>query len=136
MKLITSDRKRVVDIGSSADWISVYSTAELRLGHQKKKIPLALAFMKTGKCDAKDGIETARQINLMRDEFAKLSPDKVVYDIDNPKQAVPWADDLSPVITSCANLFTTADGKDMLFEVVSILTYAGIKEVAVTAENG
>lgn len=136
MKLVTSDRKRIVDIGSSSDWISVYSTAESRLGHHKRKIPLALAFLKTGNCGATDGIETARQINLMRDEFARLSPDKVVYDIENPNEAAPWADNLSPVITSCANLFITADGKDMLFEVVSILTYAGIKGIEVNAENG
>lgn len=30
---------------------------------------------------------------------------------------------MSPVITSCANLYTTKDGRDLLFEIVSILCY-------------
>ncbi len=135
MRIVTADRKRAVDIGSVADWICLYSTAEGRLGEYKKKIPLAMDFLREGKCEATDSIETAREINLMRDAFAGLSPDQVIYDIETPEQLAPWINSLSPVITSCANLFTTADGKDMLFEIVSLLTYAGLFHVSVNAER-
>ena len=81
-------------------------------GRKKKDIALALEFIEKGKCDGKDGYEIARQFNLIRDEFAKISPDKLVYDINNKDKKAPWTGKLSPVITSCANLYTTADGFD------------------------
>ncbi|QFJ53386.1 Imm70 family immunity protein [Pseudobutyrivibrio xylanivorans] len=131
MELFTEDRKRYVDVGGS--WIlhSVYSTAQVRLGGMKRKIPLAMDFLQTGKCEPNNAIETARQINLLRDEFSKIKPEKAVYDCDNPKVKAPWDGNLSYVTTSCANLYTTADGKDLLFELVSILTYADIMKKAV-----
>lgn len=48
---------------------------------------------------------------------------------------VPWKGRLSNVITSCANLYTTADGKDLLYEVVSILCYAEVAAVSVRVEK-
>lgn len=50
------------------------------------------------------------------------------------EKTVPWKGKLSPVITACANLYTTADGKDLLLEVVCILSYAQIKKVSMLAE--
>ncbi len=82
--------------------------------------------METGRCKWEDGYNVARQINLVRDELSQFSPDKAVYDLDNPKEAAPWSGRLSPVITSCANMFTTADGKDLLYEIVKILSYAQV----------
>ena len=132
MELRTSDGKRTVDIGSEDIWFSVYSTAEERLGGFKRKIPLALEFLKTKECTAENAQETARQINLMRDEFASIKPEKAVYDMNDKKVKAPWYGKISPVVTSCANLYTTADGGDLLFEVVGILTYASIKKKDVT----
>lgn len=134
MRLISSDGERVVDIGGSDIWFSVYSTVISFFGHNRNKIAKAVEFMEKGICDGKDGYEVARQFNLIRDELSRIVPDKAVYDINNKKKTAPWKGKLSPVITSCANLYTTADGKDLLFEVVSILTYAQIKKVSVSAE--
>ena len=134
MRLITKDGKRSVDIGSSDIWISVYSTAVESFGLRKRKVAQALKFMETGECDGKDGYEVARQFNLIRDELATVPPEKAVYDIHDPKKKAPWDGRISPVITSCANLFTTADGKDLLFEVVSIMCYAKIAKTDVITE--
>ena len=134
MRLISSDGKKSVNIGGSDIWYSIYSTAVTTFGRKKKDIALALEFIEKGKCDGKDGYEIARQFNLIRDEFAKISPDKLVYDINNKGKKAPWTGKLSPVITSCANLYTTADGFDLFFEVVGILSYAKIAKVDITAE--
>lgn len=134
MRLISSDGERVVDVGGSDIWFSLYSTVISTFGHNRNKIAKAIKFMEKGICDGKDGYEVARQFNLIRDELSKIAPDKAVYDISDKKKIAPWKGKLSPVITSCANLYTTADGKDLLFEVVSILTYAQIKKVNVSAE--
>ena len=135
MRLVTSNLKRTVDIGGSDIWYSIYSTVEKRLGFFKRKIPLAIEFLKSGKCDSENALESARQFNLLRDELAKYAPNKAVYTMDDMTKAAPWEDDLSPVVTSCANLYTTADGKDLLFEIVSILTYAYYLKVSVSAER-
>lgn len=134
MRLISSDGKRIVNIGSSDIWQSVYSTAIDAFGFGKYKVAKALKFMEAGNCSGAEGYETARQFNLIRDEFAKINPEKAVYDIRDRKRVAPWKGKISPVITSCANLYTTANGEDLLFEVVSILVYAQIAKVDVMVE--
>lgn len=134
MTIETSDGKRVVNIGGSDIWYSVYSTVEVRLGLFKRKVPLAIQFFKSGICGAEEAMETARQFNLIRDELSQYTPDKSVYDFRDLKKKAPWNNNLSSVITSCANLYTTADGQDLLYEVVSILCYAGIKKVSVSVQ--
>jgi len=132
MLIFSSDKKRYVDIGTADNWICLYSTIVKRLG-EKQEWRAALSFLKTGACSAGDGYETAKQLNLIRDKLSQLSPDQVVYDLNDPKRPVPWKDNLSPVITSCGNYFTTSDGKDMLFELVSILCYAQIMNVSIAS---
>lgn len=132
MTIITSDGKRSVDIGTNDIWNSIYFTAADAFGMQKSKIKRAVEFMERGLCAGEDAIETARQFNLIRDRFASIPPEKLIYDIRDKKKKAPWDGNISPVVTSCANLFTTADGKDLLHEVVSILTYAYYSGVDVT----
>ncbi|MGO5168771.1 Imm70 family immunity protein [Bacillota bacterium LCP21S3_D9] len=134
MRIIAQDGKRIVDIGESDIWTCIYSTAVDSFGFGKRKISKALAFMECGECSHIDGYETARQFNLIRDEFAKISPEKAVYNLKDRKKKAPWEGKISPVVTSCANLFTTSDGKDLLYEVVSILTYAQIAKTDIGIE--
>ena len=134
MMIASLDGERVVNIGGSDIWFSVYSTAKVAFRSRKNLIDKAMVFMERGECDWRDGFEIARQFNLIRDEFAKIPPEKAIYDVNNRKKEAPWANNISPVITSCANLFTTADGQDLLFEVVSILVYAQVKKVGIEVE--
>ena len=133
MKLKSADSKRIVNIGGVDIWHSVYSTIEKRFGIAKRKVPYAINFLKTCECSPENALECARQFNLIRDELSKYPPSKAVYDINDSTKTAPWENNLSPVITSCANMYTTADGKDLLFEVVSILTYAHYAKVSVSA---
>lgn len=129
MRIISDDGKRSIDVGSSDIWYSVYSTVREYLEHNKSGIGLAIRFMETGFCEGKDGYEIARQFNLIRDKLARIAPEKAVYDLNDKKKNAPWMGRISPIITSCANLYTTADGKDLLYEVVSIMCYAQVKGV-------
>lgn len=135
MIIMTTDDKRYVDIGSEGIWNSILSTADVRLASMKKHINLALTFLEKGKCSAKDAFETARQFNLIRDAFSQISPADAVYDKDDVSAEAPWSGNLSGVVTSCGNLYTTSDGKDLLFEVVCILTYAHYMEVDVVCQG-
>lgn len=135
MIIMSSDDKRYVDVGSEAIWYSVLSTAEICLAPMKKKIRLALEFMNTGKCNAKNAHETARQFNLIRDAFSQIAPSNAIYSKDNLSLKAPWNSNLSGIVTSCGNLYTTSDGKDLLYEVVCILTYAHYKNIDVLTEG-
>lgn len=135
MNIITSDYTRTIDVGSTDFYKALYSTAIGRIGSLKRSTPLALEFLKTGKCKATQGYETARQLNLIRDKLSQVAPGKMIYDIDNPQAKAPWGDNISPVITSCGNMFTTADGKDLIYELVSILCFAQITEVDVQTSD-
>lgn len=134
MRIVSDDGKRRVDVGGADIWHSVYSTVIECLGRNKNKIYLAIRFMESGFCEGKDGYEIAREFNLIRDGLAAIAPEKAVYDLNDKKKKAPWVGKVSPIVTSCANLYTTADGKDLLYEVVSIMCYAQIKQVSINVE--
>ena len=132
MRITTSEYNKVIDIGTSGIWYSMYSTIEVRVPEGIKSRALkARAFFKTGTCECEDALETARELNLLRDALANIPPEDAVFDMNNLGRIAPWAGHTSPIVTSCANLFTTADGKDLFSELVSILCYAGINAEAV-----
>lgn len=135
MIIMSSDDKRYIDVGSESIWYSVLSTAEIRLAPMKKEISLALDFLNTGRCSAKNAYETARQFNLIRDAFSQIAPSNAVYNKDKPSLPAPWSRNLSGIVTSCGNLYVTSDGKDLLYEVVCILTYAHYKNIDVLTEG-
>ena len=134
MTLLTSNNQRSVNVGTSDIWHSLYSTVCINLKRKTRHISLAVRFLKSGTCSSADAMETARQFNLIRDMLSQFSPNDLVYDLDNPKGPAPWDHKISPVVTSCANFYTTADGGDLLYEIVSILCYAGIAGVSVSAQ--
>jgi hypothetical protein len=50
----------------------------------------------------------------IRRRLADFSPDQVVWDFEDRSARPPWGDQISPNITSLANYFWTADGKDLI----------------------
>ncbi len=135
LTIITTDNKRMVSVGSSAILHALYSTVTILLKDNSDDLQSAIRFLKTGKCDSRLSQDAAKQINLIRDRLTAFSPDKAIYDKDNPENKAPWENNLSPIVTSCGNLFLTADGKDLLFELVSILSYSAIKKVSITVAD-
>ena len=126
MTIQSADSKRFVDVGNSDVLLSLYSTILMRID-KKTDIQLAIEFLRTGDCNTENALECARQMNLIRDRLSQISPDNAVYNFKDLTKKAPWSGNLSPTITSCANLYLTADGKDLLFELVSILTYSYYK---------
>ena len=135
MTLVSSDGKRYVDIGSEAIWQSVFYTTELIPSDIVKKMPLAIDLLSNRKCSHGKALETARQINLLRDAFSQIASEYVIIGKNCEHLSVAQRANLSPVTTSCGNLYTTSDGKDLLFELVCILTYAHYAEVEVYQPN-
>lgn len=131
LTISSSDNELFVNVGSGDVWISLMSTVDIRLKNCKKDISYAVNFLHSGECSAEDALKTARQFNVIRDELSKFKPDQIVYDEDDLSKESPWKYNISPVVTSCANFFTTADGNDLLYEIVNILTYAALNNTSV-----
>lgn len=123
--IITNSRGDVrIELGGLDVWQALKSTVSIRLSDMYNAISEALRFLKTGRCESVKCLQVARQINLIRDKLASLPVDDVVYDADDIMRKGPWDGNISPVITSCGNFFTTGDGKDLLAELVYILGYS------------
>ena len=134
MRIITSDGNKYINIGSAEVWKSLCSTIFVLLDDEKDGIMKARSFLENNKAEGVEGYEIARQFNLIRDKLSRFAPEKVIFDMNDMSVKAPWYGKLSPVVTSCANLFITADGEDLLYEIVCIFCYAEIKRVSVVVE--
>ena len=135
MKIRSSDGVKVIDIGASEDFFSLYSTIYIKLKNEKKYISNAIEFLKNGKVNNEIALVVAKEFNLIRDYLASIPVSELVYDMRDLSKNAPWIKDISPVVTSCGNLFLTKDGKDTLFEIVEILSYSYYKKVDVIIER-
>lgn len=134
MRISTSDFIKNVDVGTGSVWYSVFSTAAIRLSADDKNfLDFAMRFLKTGECKSDDAQITARQMELLKKRFEKLPPTAAVYDMNNPDKKAPWYKNISKQVISCGNLYTTADGKDLLTEIIDLLKYASVQGTDVSA---
>lgn len=131
MTIISDDEAKMVDVGTSDTLRALYSTALILLKDSNSDIELGLEFLRTGNCTAGLAEESAKQIRAIKQELSLFKPTDAVYDYRDLKKEAPWKNNISERVTSCANLYTTADGKDLLLELIDILNYASIKGVSV-----
>ena len=54
------------------------------------------------------------ELNTIESELKKLSPDKVIWDMEDPAKQPPWGKEISNQITDLSNYFVTSDGRDFL----------------------
>lgn len=135
MIIKTADNKKSVDVGTQDMFFSLYSTINVRLKDKSVSIENAMTFMKTGKCNHEVALSVAREFNLIRDYLSGIALSDLVYDMRDETKKAPWINNISPVITSCGNLFISKDGKDILYEIVAIMTYAYYEKVNVDIEK-
>ncbi|WP_377465288.1 Imm70 family immunity protein [Populibacterium corticicola] len=129
--LESTDGQRLLDLGGHELTHSILSIVTVHLQSLLPQVPLAVQFLRFGTCAASDAQETARQLNLVRDALAQVSPEDAIWDLNDRTVLPPWTGNLSPIVTSCANLYTTSDGRDLLWELVVLLTYASVVETSV-----
>ncbi|WFF73431.1 Imm70 family immunity protein [Proteiniclasticum sp. QWL-01] len=124
MLIISSDSQQIVDVGTNDILNALSSTIQVWLWPYISDIEEALEFIIYGTSDANKTIEIAKQFVFIRDKLSLLGPECAVYDISNPTKPGPWNGYISKEVTSCANLFTTSDGKNLLDEIIRLCHYA------------
>lgn len=135
MRISTEDYAKNVDVGTGSIWYSLYSTVMVRINETiREKTIEAISFLKNGECSSEAVPKVLKQMKKLQKALGEINPEGAVFDLKNPSKSVPWKGHISSEVTSCANLYTTADGKDLLTEVISLLEYAQKANVAVTVE--
>lgn len=56
-----------------------------------------------------------RELKMIKEEFKQLSPDRVIWDIENLSKIPPWGRNIANSIKNLSNYFVTSDGIN-LFE--------------------
>lgn len=54
------------------------------------------------------------ELKIIKQELSNLTPDKVIWDIDDLTKLPPWGDNIAETITDLSNYFVTSDGKQLL----------------------
>lgn len=54
------------------------------------------------------------ELNTIESELKNLSPDKVIWDMEDLGKQPPWGTKISNQITDLSNYFITSDGRDFL----------------------
>lgn len=134
MIITCTDYTKYVDVGSSDNLYSLYSTICVCLSRHKRSLRLLSRFIEKGSCAASKCLDTAAEFKLAFDLLSQLPPDEAVYDKNDISRPAPWSGNISSDVKSCADLYTTADGENLILEIVSLLEYAAVSKANVFFE--
>lgn len=124
MIIKTKDNSLTLSLGSASFIHCFYSTIDIRVSKSKDEIPNALALLENRKLEAQLCFNAAREFNIIRDELSNYPPEKVIWDKFDLEKTPPWGNNISKTITSLGNYYLTAEGKDLIFELICFLQYA------------
>lgn len=123
MRLVTSDYKKVVDVGTAPVWNSLYSTVKLRVsGKLDEESNEILFFLQTGECKKENLSKTLTGMKQVQKILKEVDAKDFVYDYRHLEKKAPWK--INEAILSCAELYTTSEGKNLLDETIDLLEYA------------
>lgn len=120
-----------VDLLGDGDFVtSFFSTVagNLEPDGWGSRFPVAMGPLYEGEVPAAQVPALRRELATIRSELAKLPPDRVIWDLDEPAARPPWGDDIAADITDLGNYFVTMDGKDMFDVIDGALDYAESSE--------
>ena len=101
----------------SADFLhSFFSTIAVNLEDKKwgSRFPVLMNELYQGKLSVENTDAAIKELNIIREELKQISPDKVVWDIDDLSKQPPWGKNISKDITDLSNYFVTSDGRDFI----------------------
>lgn len=103
-------------IGSGDFLFSFFSTVAYNLEKQKwgSKFPVIMNELYQGELNSTHIPEAINELEQIKQGLAKLSPDKVIWDIENLSAQPPWGTNISKDITNLSNYFVTSDGEDFI----------------------
>lgn len=124
-------------IGSGDFLHSFFSTVAVNLedGKWGKRFPIIMNDLYKGKIDNKKVKKAIKEVEKIKTELKKITPDKVVWDIDDLTKQPPWGDEISTDITDLSNYFVTSDGEDFLSIFMNALNEAKEMNTSIEIES-
>lgn len=104
------------EIGGQDFFHAFFSTISHRLEKDGwgSRFPCLLNKLYQGKLEKVDAKKALEELDVITSELSKLSPDKVVWDIENLDATPPWGSNISGDITDLSNYFVTSTGRDLI----------------------
>lgn len=103
-------------IGTSDFLHSFFSTISYNLegGNWGSKYPFLMNELYQGKLSWQNAKKVIDELKEIRFELKKLSPEYVIWDIEDISKQPPWEKNISSDITDLSNYFITSDGRDLI----------------------
>jgi len=113
----------VTEIGPGGLLHSLLSTVAVHLENGKwgEKFPLIMGKFYQGSLPSSDVEPAIFEAKKIKEGLGLLSPDKVVWDIEDLKKDPPWGRDFGAHVTSMADYFVTTTGRNLVDEIIGNL---------------
>lgn len=94
---------------------SFFSTISYRLEPDGwgTKYPYLLKHLYDGRLDWSDAPKAIKELEEVRSRLKQLTPQDVIWDIEDLSKRPPWGGTISSDITNLSNYFVTSDGRDL-----------------------
>lgn len=104
------------EIGTASFLHSFFSTVAYRLENNRwgSKFPVIMNELYQGKLSFENVPAAKEELTQIKKALTKLSPNKVIWDIEDLSKQPPWGDNISEEISSLGNYFITCDGRDFI----------------------
>jgi hypothetical protein len=116
----------VDEIGASSFLNAFFSTVAglLENSNPGSVFPVIGIDFYNGKIDTDKLDQALNELQSIRSELMKFSPNAVIWSLEDRSKLPPWGKNISPEISSMANYFVTSTGKDMFEVFFEILDHA------------
>lgn len=104
------------EIGTASFLHSFFSTVAYRLENNRwgSKFPVIMNELYQGKLSFENVPAAKEELTQIKKALTKLSPNKVIWDIEDLSKQPPWGNNISEEISSLGNYFITCDGPDFI----------------------
>lgn len=87
--------------GDFLHWFFSTVAVNLENGSWGSRFPLIMNKLYQGSLDSENVGKALIELNTIEEELGKISPDKVVWDIDDIKKQPPWGNNISKDKPTC-----------------------------------
>lgn len=103
-------------IGTGDFFYSFFSTVCVNLEDKKwgSRYPIIMKKLYSGKLYLSDIIQARNELIFIKKELSNISPEKIVWDVENLEKKPPWGNNISKDIKNLADYFVTSDGRNLI----------------------
>lgn len=116
-------------IGTGDFFHSFFSTICINLENSDwgSKFPVIMNSLYAGDLLPETATTAIEELHKIKVELSRISPDKVVWDVEDLEKTPPWGNNISNEITNLAQYFVTTEGRNLI-DVLEEAMNEGINE--------